>query len=59
MGSLTRAYTMGVSAHDQGQQLGMNPYSPDSSPGEYEAWLDGWSAKDDWIEDRMSDREEE
>jgi len=57
MGSLTAAYTLGVSAHDQGQQVGTNPFDPSVQPSEYEAWLDGWSAKDLWIDSRMGNRE--
>ena len=53
MPSLTRAYTMGVEAHDHGHQLGSNPYDPEAEMSAYEAWVDGWSAKDNWIEDRL------
>ena len=37
------AYCAGYAAREAGQQIGTNPYSPDSQPKEYEAWLDGWS----------------
>ena len=55
MGSLVHAYTQGVTAHDHGQQLGTNPYDPGAEPSEYEAWEDGWSAKNNWTDNRMFD----
>jgi len=56
MPSLTQAYTQGVEAHDHGHQIGSNPYDPEAEMSAYEAWVDGWSAKDDWIESRLFDR---
>ena len=55
MASLVNAYTQGVTAHDNGHSWGINPYDPQGQPRCYEAWIDGWSAKDNWVGDKTFD----